>query len=264
MSQAKTQERFVWYELLTSDVDAAKAFYTALIGWGTTDMSAGGQPYTMWTVSEAPVGGLMALPDEAKAAGAPPHWLGYVSTSDVDATAAETSRLGGKVLKEPTDIPDMGRFAILADPQGAVFAVYKAAQEQPADQGTPALGGFSWHELATTDYEAAFEFYSQLFGWKKTDSMDMGEGAIYQMYGAGDTTLGGMYNKTADMPGPPPPAWLYYTTVGSVDESAPQIKELGGQISVGPMDVPGGGRIVMGMDPQGAAFALHSSAGQSG
>ena len=264
MSQAKTQERFVWYELLTSDVDAAKAFYTALIGWGTTDMSAGGQPYTMWTVSEAPVGGLMALPDEAKAAGAPPHWLGYVSTSDVDATAAETSRLGGKVLKEPTDIPDMGRFAILADPQGAVFAVYKAAQEQPADQGPPALGGFSWHELATTDYEAAFEFYSQLFGWKKTDSMDMGEGAIYQMYGAGDMPLGGMYNKPPEMPGPP--AWLYYTTVGNVDESAERIKELGGQISVGPMEVPGGSgdRIVMGMDPQGAAFALHSSREQSG
>ncbi len=73
-----------------------------------------------------------------------------------------------------------------------------------------------------------------------------------------------MYSKSAVMPGPPQPAWLYYSSVGSVEVSAPQIKELGGQISVGPMDVPGGGRIVMGVDPQGAAFALHSAAGQTG
>jgi predicted enzyme related to lactoylglutathione lyase len=120
---------------------------------------------------------------------------------------------------------------------------------------------FSWHELATTDHSAAFEFYQALFGWNKTESMDMGPMGIYQMYGRGEMTLGGMFNKSEDMPGPS--AWLLYIEVEDVDHTARKVQELGGKILNGPMEVPGGGRIAQCMDPQGAAFAIHSADGQA-
>ncbi len=259
MSEADMLGRFVWYELMTSDVEAAKAFYTELIGWGTTPMDLGDMNYTMWTKGEAPVGGVMTLPDEAKAAGAPFHWLAYIATPDVDATASQAAELGGTILKAPSDIPTIGRFSILADPQGAVFAAYKGESdpEPTAQDPPPAVGDFSWHELATTDYDGAFEFYNKLFGWERTDTMDMGEGNMYQMFGRGGPPLGGMFNKTPDMPGPP--FWLFYTMVDDVDSAADSVKALGGQVLNGPMDVPDSGRVVQCMDPQGAAFALHST-----
>ena len=120
---------------------------------------------------------------EAKEAGAPPHWLTYISTDDVDATAAKASELGGRVMHPATDIPGAGRFAVLADPQGAVFAIYASAAESAGDEEcAPQVGEFSWHELATTDHAAALDFYAELFGWERAESMDMGEAGIYQMY----------------------------------------------------------------------------------
>ncbi len=258
MSSTESRGRFVWYELLTNDPGAAMAFYTKLIGWGTTDWGEGESPYTMWTVGENPIGGVMEFPEDVKAAGVPPHWLPYVGTPDVDATVKQAERLGGKVLKEPTDIPNAGRFAVLCDPQGAAFAVYQTGGETPPPrEGPPRRGDFSWHELATTDHEAAFDFYNALFGWEKTEAMDMGEAGIYQMYGRGGMPLGGMFNKPAEMPGPP--AWLLYAMVDDVHKSVEMVKKLGGQVLNGPMEVPGGDFIVQCLDPQGAAFALHSS-----
>ncbi len=257
MSGTESRRRFVWYELLTSQPESAKAFYTELIGWGTTEWGEGETPYTMWTLGENPVGGVMEFPEEVKAAGVPPHWLGYVGTPDIDATVAQAERLGAKVLKEATDIPNAGRFAVLADPQGAAFALFQSASETPQREGPAQPGEFSWHELATTDHEAAFDFYNALFGWEKTEAMDMGEAGTYQMYGHGGMPLGGMFNKTPDMPGPP--AWLYYTKVDDVHKAAEKVKKMGGQILNGPMEVPGGDFIVQCMDPQGAVFALHSS-----
>ena len=256
MTDDTVRGRFVWYELMTSDPDAAKAFYTKVVGWGTQPFGEGDPPYTMWMNGEAPVGGFMQLPTEAKAAGAPPHWMPYVGTPDVDATVVQAKDLGAKVLVDPQDIPGAGRFAVLQDPQGAAFACYASDQDAPAPEGPPPVGQFSWHELATSDYEAAFEFYSTLFGWKKTDAMDMGEGAIYQMYGLGEMPLGGIYNQTPDQPGPP--GWLLYVKVPSVSDSLEVIKEAGGQVLNGPMDVPGGDQVAQCMDPQGAAFAVHS------
>lgn len=251
--------KFLWYELMTTDPGAATDFYRGVIGWGAQAMEGGETPYTMWTVGERPVGGMMQLPEEAQAQGAPPHWLPYVGTPDVDATVGRASELGGSVLVPPTDLPDVGRFAVLADPQGAVFAVFAPGAEHPMPAGPRQSGDFSWHELATTDHEAAFDFYHDLFGWEKAEAMDMGEAGIYQMYGSPESEhpLGGMFNKPTEMPGPP--AWLCYTTVADVTPTSERVKELGGQVLNGPMEVPGGDMIATCMDPQGAMFALHSA-----
>ena len=244
--------RFVWYELLTSDVEAAKGYYTQLIGWGTQQWEGGPQPYTMWTNGETPLGGLMALPNQAT----PPHWLAYIATPDVDTTVSQASDLGAEIVMDAMNVPGVGRMALLTDPQGAAFAVFTPAGQAPGQEGDPEKGEVSWHELSTTDYSAAFEFYHTLFGWERTESMDMGELGIYQMFGRNDRTLGGMFNAPTQGG---PPQWLLYVTVGNVDASVEQVVSLGGQVLNGPMDIPGGGRIAQCMDPQGAAFALHSA-----
>jgi uncharacterized protein len=244
--------RFVWYDLMTPDPEAAKAFYTSLLGWGTTVWENEGMSYTMWTRGETPLGGVMPLPGSAEA---PPHWLAYVAVPDVAATVARASELGGKVWVPATEIPGTGSYAVLADPQGATFGVY-ASQSGPAgEEADPEVGEFSWHELTTTDYAAASEFYADLFGWEKMTAMDMGPMGIYQIYGRKGRTYGGMFNKTPDMPFPP--NWLHYVRVDDVHRVAEKVKELGGQILNGPMEVPGGDWIAQCMDPQGTPFAVH-------
>jgi len=262
MPAVKTRGRFVWYELSTSDPAAAQRFYKAFMGWGTQafEETGGGPPYTMWTNGEKPVGGVWQLSEELATKGVPPHWLPYVGTDDVDETVAEATQLGGSVVVPPTDIPNMGRFAVLKDPQGAVFAIYKSNQDMPDSEFKPQVGEASWHELTTSDHVAAFDFYSKLFGWEKQSEMDMGDGAMYLMYGRnGGPMLGGMWtwNKPEH---PMPPNWLIYFKVDDADRTAQRIKQLGGQILNGPMDVPGGDRVAQAMDPQGAAFGIHSGA----
>lgn len=252
--------RFVWYECLTQDKDVAVDYYTKLIGWGTTDWDNDMGPYTMWTKGEIPVGGVMVLPDEAKAAGVPPHWMPYISTPDTDATANQATELGGAILVPPMTIPTVGRMAVLKDPQGAAFSCY-TPDTAPPPLAAPEPGDFSWHELMTSDWEAAFEFYSSLFGWEKKDTMDMGDMGTYQMYGipGWDIPLGGMMNMPPEVP---VPNWLLYAMVDSVDGAASKMNDgLGGTVLTGPMEVPGGSgdRVVICLDPQGAAFAMHST-----
>jgi predicted enzyme related to lactoylglutathione lyase len=257
MSEENARGRFVWFDLLAPDAEAAKAFYPAVAGWGTQVWEAPGMSYTMWTVGERPMGGIMVMPAEAVAAGGGPHWLAYVSVPDTDATVARARELGATVKRPPTDIPTVGRFAVIADPQGAEIAPFTPAPgSMSPPEGAPGVGDFSWHELATTDPEAAFAFYSELFGWEKTSSFDMGpELGLYQMYGRGGPALGGMYTKGANPPGPP--AWLHYARVADVDAATEAVRRHGGQILNGPMEVPGGDRIVMILDNQGAPFAVH-------
>jgi predicted enzyme related to lactoylglutathione lyase len=258
MSGDLSRGHFVWHELQTTDPGAAKAFYTALIGWGTHEYEGLGQPYSFLMQGEMPLGGVMQLPPEAAAAGAPPNWMSYVTTPDVDATTARASKLGATVLVPPSDIPEMGRFSVLQDPQGAVLATWKAAGEIGGHGGPPNLGEFSWHELYSSDWEKAFAFYSDLFGWKKLTPMDMGPAGIYQLFGRTDLPLGGMFTKPAEMPGPC--CWMYYVLVPDVHQGAEKVKKLGGQVLNGPLEVPGGDWIVQCTDPQGAAFALHHRA----
>ena len=217
------------------------------------------RPYTLWTNRETAVRrGAGPAAKRCAESGAPPHWLSYVAVDDINASASRVEELGGSVLHGPVEIPNAGSFAVVADPQGAVFAIYQSAEEHPAEAGSPGIGGFSWHELATSDYKSAFTFYSDLFGWKPGEAMDMGEAGIYQLYGAGGDPLGGMFDKPNEMPGPP--MWLYYISVRDANEAVKKVAELGGQVINGPMEVPGGDLIAQCLDPQGALFAIHSSA----
>lgn len=253
--------RFVWYELMTTDMDAAKAFYSEVIGWKTAqwpDASSGMPPYTMWQVGDDSIGGVMTLPDKAKEMGVPPHWLVYVQVIDVDATAARAKELGGTVHVPPTDIPTVGRFAVIADPQGASLAAFKPQQEMKLHEGEPRLGDFSWHELNSTDHEAGWKFYSELFDWKLTDAMDMGpEMGTYQMFNrtsAAEGSAGGMSNAAKQLG--MPAHWLLYVSVDDIDAAVARVKGNGGKVVNGPMDIPTGGKIAQCMDPQNAAFAL--------
>jgi hypothetical protein len=208
------------------------------------------------------MGGLMTLPDEAKASGTPPCWLSYIGTLNTDETARQAAALGGKIHKAPWDIAGVGRIAILADPQGAVFCIH--ANPKATDPAPPALGHASWHELATNDFVGAFSFYQTLFGWHVVDDMDMGPGmGIYRLFAAegSNDRMGGMYTKPPQQPGPP--AWLPYIKVANVKAATDKAKSLGATIMHGPAEVPGGGWITMGADPQGAMFALHATPGSA-
>jgi predicted enzyme related to lactoylglutathione lyase len=248
----KPRGRFVWFDLMTTDPDKAVAFYPRITGWGTTPWQ-GPIPYTMWTNKSVPVGGVMKLPPGVAA---PPHWLAYISTPDVDATVVQATGLGARVVAPASDIPTVGRYAVLADPQGAVFGLFTPAGEAPGHDGAPKRGEFSWHELATHDVPAALRFYEILFGWQKGTAMDMGEAGTYQEFGRNGQDLGGMYKKPAEMPGPP--AWLHYILVDDLQRAVETTKDRGGQVVSGPTEVPGGDTIAVGVDPQGAVFAMHA------
>lgn len=250
----KLRGRFVWHELMASDPKSATPFYAKVVGWKPQAYDKD-PSYTLMMTNKRPMAGAMALPEQAKSMGTPPNWLTYIGTSNVDATARQAAELGAKVLRQPSDIPEIGRFAVIQDPQGAVFAAFTPKGAPPTD-AKPGLGDFSWHELITTDWPKAFDFYQELFGWEKTESMEMGPGSTYQMYGWKGSTLGGMFNKPAEMPGPP--MWLPYALVPDSKRAAETVKTLGGKIINGPMEVPGGDWIAQGIDPQGAMFAVHS------
>ncbi|TMA86522.1 MAG: VOC family protein, partial [Deltaproteobacteria bacterium] len=210
-----TQGNFVWYELQTSDVNGAIKFYKDVIGWGT-EAFEGDMPYSTWTVGGSSIGGVTTLPDDARKMGAPPHWLAYVAADNVDALTKKAESLGAKAYVPPMDIPTIGRFSVIADPQGAVIALFKGSGPESPQPAQPTNGHFSWHELLAGEWEAAFRFYSQLFGWQKTDAMDMGpERGTYQMYGKGGRTLGGMMTRPKGYPAPP--HWLYYVNVKDLD-----------------------------------------------
>ncbi len=249
--------RFVWHELMTSDPSSAEPFYKDVVGWNTAPFDESPTPYTMWMSGEQPVGGLMHIPDEAKAMGAPPNWLAYIGVADVDETVNKAKELGANVLAEPMTVPGVGRLSVLSDPQGAAFAVYKADREG-APEGDPKEHEFSWHELATSDPDAGWDFYSKVFGWAKKDAMPMGELGTYQMFGRDRFTYGGIYRKPDDMPAPP--HWLHYALVDNADDAARRAELRGGTVVNGPMEVPGGDRVAVIRDPQGAHFAVHSKA----
>ncbi len=254
MATAK-KGQFVWYEHLTQDPRATTAFYTDVVGWKTQPFSEASD-YVMWVGSQGPLGGVMRLPEEAKKTGESPHWMAHVQVDDVDATVALARKLGATVHKEPTDIPSVGRFAVLADPQGAAFSVFTPTEAMTLHDTTKE-GEFCWNELVTSDSEAAFDFYSKLFGWKVVEEMDMGPAGKYRVFGVGDQRLGGI--MTAPKDARLRPQWLFYAETGNLDAAVGRAKKKGAKVMNGPMDVPGG-RAAQLTDPQGAPFALHQSA----
>ena len=247
--------RFVWCELMTSDPEAAESFYSQVTGWSAVPWEDIETPYTMWMAGELPVGGLMKLPPEA--GDAPPHWIAYLSTPNAADTIRKAEGLGGSVVWGPMDVPTVGTLAALMDPQGAYFAILQPATEAPGHDEPAGVGEFSWFELATTDWEAAWDFYSSLFDWRKSSAMDMGEMGIYQVFNRGAHDVGGIFNRPAEAP---VSHWLPYVRVSDVSGTLGTLKLLGGQVLNGPMEVPGGDTIAQCLDPQGAAFAMHAKA----
>jgi hypothetical protein len=247
--------RFVWYELMTPDTAAAKAFYGKVVGWTAQDVPMPGMTYTLLKTGETQVGGLMGLPEELRAMGVPPNWSGYVAVDDVDAAAEKVKTLGGTVRREPGDIPGVGRFAVVADPQGAVFALFKWLNPgSPAPMEPRLPGRVGWHELTSSDWEKGFDFYSALFGWKKDEPYDMGAMGTYQIFSDADGgAIGGMMNRPPNVQAS---YWKYYFNVGDIDAAAERVTSSGGEILHGPAQVPGGAWIIQGLDPQKAMFAL--------
>jgi predicted enzyme related to lactoylglutathione lyase len=250
---------FIWYELMTSDADGAKAFYDAVVGWNFGEGAEEYQGYRMINTGDGGfAGGVMPLTPEMQQHGARPTWLGYLNVADVDEKVASIEAAGGKALMGAMDIPNVGRIAMVADPQGAPFYVMKpippAGQENepstvfsPTDQGRCA-----WNELSTSDPQAARRFYGEQFGWTTDNFMPMGEHGEYRFIDHQDLTLGAIAGSMAGQV----PHWRYYFRVPSVAEAKRIVEAKGGKIAMGPMEVPGGDHIVIGFDPQGAEFAL--------
>ena len=255
MATPPVRGRFLWHELMTSDTGSAEDFYKKVVGWKVqawdTDPS-----YKMFTAGRVPVCGLLLQrvdPNQVM----PPRWFTYIGTPEVDATVRQAVEFGGKVIRSAMDVPNVGRFASLQDPQGAAFAVFTPVPSPtPMGSERPGLGEFSWHELATTNWQSAWNFYQRLFGWEKTSSMEMAPGQTYQMFGANGRPMGGMYNRPSGQPGVP--SWLPYAVVRDAKRAAEIIKQSGGTVINGPMEVPGGDWIVAGLDRQGAMFAVHA------
>lgn len=241
----------VWHELMTTDVRSAAAFFAKVAGWTAHPWSVD-NTYTMFVRQNRQIAGLMGLPDEARAMGTPPCWMTYIGTPDVEATARQAVALGGVIHKAPQDIPTVGRFAIIGDPQGAYFVAFTPAG--PA-QGMSTEADFSWHELATSDIDAAFDFYERLFGWERTEAYH-GPMGRYQTIGHMGRTFGGISQRPMGVPGGP--GWLPYIAIKDAQSAARVITAIGGRVTHGPMQVPGGGWIVQGADAQGAIFAVYA------
>lgn len=254
----------IWYELLTTDADAAQAFYEDLVGWSIGGFGCrdgelpppgpDGTPmdYRILTAPDGEgVGGLMMLP-----AGAPmrPGWFGYIGVDDVDRAVASIVAAGGAVHMPPTDLENVGRIAMVADPQGVTFYVMRGSVEGTSKAFDHAAHGHcAWNELSTTDLPAAIAFYTGQFGWAKGDVMPMGEMGDYQFINQGDDMIGAM------MTAPPeagPPAWRYYFNITDIDVAAGKVTAGGGAIHHGPAEIPGGQFIIIATDPQGAQFGL--------
>lgn len=260
MEAVDVRGRFVWHELMTRDVPAAKTFYSKLTGWKTIPWPLD-PSYTVCHADTGPVAGIMQIPPEFPAE-FPPHWVQYIGTRDVDGIADAAVRAGGSLVKAPADMQGAGRYAVLKDPQGAAFAIIDPENARPESEGPPALGNFSWHELATTDNEAAFAFYSSLFGWDAITRMDMGPVGVYLIFGQNGKQRGGMYIKPADQPGAP--NWLPYVRVPNADKGFASATATGARELFATMEVPGGSRVAAFVDPTGASVAVHSLPAEAG
>jgi hypothetical protein len=253
------QGSHIWYELMTTDSDAATKFYGAVVpGWSIGEPIGGDQDYRMIGRSDGGfAGGVLKLNAEMQSHGAQPIWMGYIGVDDVDATVTRVEAKGGKALMAAFDIPQ-GRIAMVADPQGNPFYVMKPIP--PADKpdaqsdvfATEGAERVNWNELSTPDPVAARAFYGELFGWTSDEFMPMGELGEYRFFHHKDVRIGAVSGLT---PGATQ-GWRYYIGVPSITKSVEAVKAGGGMIALDPMEVPGGSHITIGHDPQGAEFAL--------
>jgi uncharacterized protein len=246
--------KFVWYELLTTDPEQAAKFYSTVIGWEAKDASIPNVPYTLLSIGGESAAGLMAMPEALRSTGAKPLWLGYVGVDDVDKISALATAKGATLHKGPQDIPNVGRFAVLADPQGSLFALFKSNTSEsasPPQMRNPGHGG--WHELIAPNAQDAFTFYESLFGWSKADALDMGPMGTYQIFAYNGMPIGGMMTCPQSQA---PTGWTYYFNVRDIQDTQSRIESAGGTVQMGPQEVPGGSSIIQGLDPQGGRFAV--------
>ena len=283
--------KFGWYELMTSDPKAAGKFYSDVVGWTTQEMSSpDGSSYTTFNIGNVGMAGMLTVPGHTA-------WIGYISVDDVDAHIEKIVEAGGKLWRPATDIPGMLRFAApqpvapWTEPLDAtrygptaqrrpfmdgpttipepsipgegtlnlnVFTP-NPAMPPPQRPAPPAPGTISWHELYTTDLDAGFDFYQKMFGWTKLNDMDMGPMGTYRIFDQGDHKEMGDGGMMIKPPQAPVSSWNFYFSVDSIKAAVGRVESGGGKVVNGPMQVPGGGWIIQGQDPQGAMFSLVSS-----
>ena len=250
---SKMQNPFIWHDLMTSDVEAAKAFYADVVGW---TFSAQMPDYIVTEAGGKGMGGIMPKPEHLKAV--PPFWSGYIHVADVDAAVAKIKSLGGKIHREPWDVPDVARMAVAADPTGAMFNIMTPIPRAAGSAMPPstALGAVGWNEAHLGDLDKGWDFYSQMFGWTKGQVMPMGAMGDYMLFQIEGKDVGGMMKRQHPLPAP---MWLYYFNVDGIDAAASRITKAGGKIAMGPHQVPGGQWIVSAFDPQGGSFQLLSA-----
>jgi uncharacterized protein len=259
MSETTQTGRFVWRDLMTTDPVKAEAFYSGLFGWTVNPVPMGEYTYRMLRNGETDFGGIVDINEVAAGQNVPPHWVSYIAVPNVDEATTKVTELGGQVLQQPMDIPEVGRFAVATDPTGAVFQPFQDASGGvlPESNGTPTPpGGITWNELQTSDPEAAKAFYSTLVGYK-LDSMSMGGGPPYTIFKRGDVMEGGVWKKPDELP---MSAWVIYYCVADIDQSVADVTRLGGSLVGEVMEVPTIGRMTWATDPTGAHFALHEPA----
>jgi uncharacterized protein len=253
---------FVWYELMTSgDVHAAAKFYGDVVGWDVKDSGMPGMTYLIFGKGGKDVGGMMSWQSMGMT-DKPTSWKAHIYTPNVDAEVKAVERDGGTIFRAPQDIPGIGRFAVVGDPQGVEYMLFQpGTQYAPPRLAQNEVGNVGWHELMTTDWEKAWEFYSSHYGWEKDYAHDMGPMGLYQTFRIDTDRYTGAMMTAAKDGSMGSPTWTYYFQVADVDAAVPKITAGGGTVTVPPMDVPGGSRIVQGIDPQGGRFALVSSKG---
>jgi len=247
---------FIWYELMTTDPEGAERFYGDVVGWTIGDPMPGDVEYRMLGAPDGFAGGMLTLTKAMCDGGARPMWLGYLGVDDVDLAIDNAVAAGAEVQMAASDIPGVGRIAMIADPQGVPIYLMRGASEgESTAYQRHGLGHVAWNELLTGDREAALIFYGEQFGYVREGGMDMGpEMGEYSFLSHGGQVVGAAMRAA---PGSPA-AWQFYVRVHDVDAAAEKVRAGGGQVLSGPMDVPGGERVLSGVDPQGASFGLVS------
>ena len=250
---------FVWYELMTSDADAAQDFYNGLLGWDYDDSQQEGVDYRMFRAGAAQIGGQLQLTPEMVEHGARPAWIGYIRVDDVPAALAKARDGGATVLMEGNEVPGVGPFAMLHDPEGAFYYVIddrSGEESQAFATHEPKVGHCAWNELMAGDAETAQRYYGDQFGWVVGDTMDMGPMGTYHMLKNGadrDFMFGALMQRPPAMP---VSMWTFYFRVPEIGAAEDYVKSNGGQIINGPMEIPGGEYVFNGIDPQGAMFSV--------
>lgn len=251
MSEARLTGRFAWHDLMTTDKERSLGFYRELFPeWSINDVDMGAAgTYQMIEVGGCQVGSVVAMEPDA---GLPSHWISYIAVDDCAATVAKCEQIGGTVAYPPLDVPNVGKFAVIQDDQGAAVKPFELAKELTRpDSSTPAH--FVWHELLTRDVSAARSFYQTLFGWSSFET-PIGDKGTYVMYRIGDEDVAGSLTMPADAQSPP--NWLPYLLTPDIDARSKRVEELGGMTYVPPSDIPDIGRFAVHADPTGASFAL--------